>query len=240
VSKGKLIVCSNHTGNLDDIPLRTIEAIKKNKHIFCEFFYRLKQDILDHHQIELKDKEIIEFQENSEHKALALSILSNGNNLVLISEHGLPGVADDGLWLIDFVYNNGYDVEIIPGPSILPTALAFSGIPSQSTDIYFLQLFGRSEKDKRRRIKEISNIDTTIVVLDFSYEIEKLISIFNEELDGDRIAALCINIGMPGQKIIRESLSKLKNKKLSLKENYKDIICVTTLVIQSISKTVNI
>jgi 16S rRNA (cytidine1402-2'-O)-methyltransferase len=240
VSKGKLIVCSNHTGNLDDIPSRTIETIKKNKHIFCEYFYRLKQDILDYHQIDLKDKEIIEFQENSEYKALALSILSSGNNLVFISEHGLPGIADDGLWIIDFVYNNGYDVEIIPGPSIFPTALAFSGIPSQSTDIYFLQLFGRSEKDKRRRIKEISNIDTTIVVLDFSYEIEKLISIFNEELDGDRIAALCINIGMPGQKIIRESLSELKNKKLSLKENYKDIICVTTLVIQSISKTVNI
>jgi 16S rRNA (cytidine1402-2'-O)-methyltransferase len=236
MTKGKLIVCANHIGNLEDIPERTIQAIRDSNYIFCEYFHILSADILLPNKIDTRNKTIIEFEDGERHQDLALSILENGEDIVFICENGLPGFADDGTNLINFIHDSGHEVTLIPGPSILTASLAFAGLPSLSTDVYFLDLFKNSNEDKKDRIRTIKHIDATIVALDFNTTIEDTISIMAEELDENRICALCINIGMPGQKIIREPLHKLKDKSLVIKEEHFDGSYLTTIVIQSISK----
>ena len=79
----------------------------------------------------------LEFFELNEHTDQAtiegyIRLFDNGNNVALISEAGLPAVADPGAQLVALAHRHG--IEIVPavGPSSLMLALMASGLNGQS------------------------------------------------------------------------------------------------------------
>jgi 16S rRNA (cytidine1402-2'-O)-methyltransferase len=61
-----------------------------------------------------------------------LAAALQGHDVGLISEAGLPGVADPGAGLVQAAHELGIDVIALPGPSSLLLALAASGLNGQS------------------------------------------------------------------------------------------------------------
>lgn len=55
-----------------------------------------------------------------------------GNDIGLLSEAGLPGVADPGAAVVQAAHRLAIEVVALPGPSSLPLALAASGFNGQS------------------------------------------------------------------------------------------------------------
>ena len=86
----------------------------------------------------LKGKiEGLEFHELNEHTDDAtvesyLSLFNDGNDVALISEAGLPAVADPGAKLVALAHKNGIRVVPAVGPSSLMMALMASGLNGQS------------------------------------------------------------------------------------------------------------
>lgn len=237
MTTGKFIIAANHIGNIQDIPSRTIEAITNSEHIFCDFYHHFYNDIIKPYQIDVSQKTITAIEGKAEFEDLAESILVSGKDIVFICDNGLPGFADNGLELVKSIYQKNLPVEIIPGPSILPAALAISGISENDSDLYFMQMFSCSTEQKIEKLQSLKGFNVTAVILDFQDYVEDIILWANNILDGSRMVAICINVGMDSQKIIRGTLADLNGVSLNLgKSLTKDHVHVT-IVIETPPKT---
>lgn len=102
--------------------------------------------------------EDIEFHELNEHTPLSeiesyVSLFENGRNVGLVSEAGLPAVADPGAALVAMAHSEGIEVVPLVGPSSLMLALMASGMNGQS--FAFCGYLPVKSEDRRKRLKEI-------------------------------------------------------------------------------------
>jgi len=226
---GKFIIAGNQTGNPEDIPPKTLDAIKNSTHIFCDHLSVFKREVLDLYKIDVSEKSVRETNEIHDETKIAkeaLSILKKGHDVVFITDSGLPGIADKGNRVTDLIYGQGIKVEIIPGPTIPGVAIAISGLPSSAQESYCASFFDYSLKRKHEILSRIKDLSCTIVVLCHPKEVKENIELGIEIFGQSRVAAICKNISMPSQEIIRGPLKELKDKDLSFKN------CRTAIVFQ--------
>ncbi|MBA3883205.1 MAG: 16S rRNA (cytidine(1402)-2'-O)-methyltransferase [Chthoniobacterales bacterium] len=120
-----LYVIGTPIGNLNDITLRALEALKGADVIAAEDtrhsgnllrHFEIRKPLVSYHQ----HNEAMRTQELSER-------LSAGENVALITDAGMPGLSDPGARLIRACIQKGLDYTIIPGVSAILTALVGSG-----------------------------------------------------------------------------------------------------------------
>ncbi|MDD6364948.1 MAG: SAM-dependent methyltransferase [Bacteroidales bacterium] len=106
----------------------------------------------------------LEFYELNEHTDNAtvegyLRLFDNGNDVALISEAGLPAVADPGAQLTSLCHRNG--IEVIPavGPSSLMMALMASGLNGQS--FAFCGYLPAKTDERRARLRAIEKLSAS-------------------------------------------------------------------------------
>lgn len=103
----------------------------------------------------------LEFHELNEHTDIEtiegyISLFSDGRNVGLISEAGLPAVADPGAQLVDLAHRNGIDVIPCTGPSSLMLALMASGLNGQS--FAFCGYLPAKTDERRETLKSIEKL----------------------------------------------------------------------------------
>lgn len=108
-----------------------------------------------------KDFEKVKFYELNEHtQSLAiykfLDDVKTGKNIGLMSEAGIPCVADPGFQIVDFAQQLGIQVKPLIGPSSILLALMASGMNGQQFVFH-----GYLPIDKKERRKTILNIENT-------------------------------------------------------------------------------
>src|SRR5690606_40285427 len=62
---------------------------------------------------------------------LLLEALRSGEDVLLVTDAGMPSVSDPGYRLVTECVAEGLPVTCLPGPSAVTTALAVSGLPSE-------------------------------------------------------------------------------------------------------------
>ena len=100
----------------------------------------------------------LEFHELNEHTAPAeiaplARLFDNGRNVGLISEAGLPAVADPGAALVALCHREGIEVVPLVGPSSLMLALMGSGLNGQS--FAFVGYIPAKTEDRRAAIRRL-------------------------------------------------------------------------------------
>ena len=127
---GILYLVASPIGNLEDITFRAVRILKECDLIACEDT-RHTLKLLNHYGIE---KPLISYHEHNEAERSGELIvrLRDGSSVALISDAGMPLVADPGYRLVTAAVAEGVSVQPIPGPSALVTALAASGLPTDS------------------------------------------------------------------------------------------------------------
>ena len=82
----------------------------------------------------IDELELHELNEHTEAAQIAslLKLFEGGRNVGLLSEAGLPAVADPGAALVELCHRQGIPVVPIVGPSSLMMALMASGMNGQS------------------------------------------------------------------------------------------------------------
>ncbi|MGA7703963.1 MAG: 16S rRNA (cytidine(1402)-2'-O)-methyltransferase, partial [Solirubrobacteraceae bacterium] len=126
---GRLVVCSTPIGNLGDITLRALEALREADAIACEDTRRTRI-LLDRYEIE---GSLVSFHEHNERdRALVLrERIEGGDRVVLVSDAGMPVVSDPGYSLVRACLDRGLPLEVLPGASSVTTALVASGLPAE-------------------------------------------------------------------------------------------------------------
>ena len=125
-----LYVVATPIGNLEDITYRAVRVLREVELIACEDT-RQTHKLLEHYGIQ---KPTISYHEHNEAERSAdlVARLLNGTTIALVSDAGMPLVSDPGYRLVHAAVENGIPVQPIPGPSATLTALAASGLPTDS------------------------------------------------------------------------------------------------------------
>ena len=122
-----LLVCATPIGNLGDVTLRVLDALREADAVLCEDTRRT-QVLLDRYEIRAARLVSVHRHNEARRTAELLPRLAAGETLALVSDAGLPGVNDPGGRLLVSAVEAGHPVTVLPGPSAVETALVASGL----------------------------------------------------------------------------------------------------------------
>lgn len=154
-SAGVLYVVGSPIGNLGDITLRAIETLKAVDRIAAEDTRHTRR-LLSHLGIQGKPLDAIESYTSDARIERLLGQLEAGEDVALVTDAGMPSVSDPGARLVSAAVEAGFEVQCLPGPSAVTTAIALSGLvegpflflgflPRKGEDrAAFLERFGRT------------------------------------------------------------------------------------------------
>ena len=117
-----------------------------------------------------------------------------GHDLGLISEAGLPAVADPGAALVQAAHGAGVPVVALPGPSALLLALAASGLNGQSfAFVGYLPVEAAARDVRIREIEAMSRrLGQTQLIIETPYRNAALLAALVAQLKGDtRLSVSC-------------------------------------------------
>ncbi len=177
-----LIVVPTPIGNLEDITLRALRALHEADLIACEDTRRTGR-LLKHYGIK---KYLVAYHEHNEERlAPELAERARAQKVALVSDAGMPLVSDPGYRLLSACIEAGVDVEVLPGPSALITALVISGLPADT--VVFLGFLPRKGRERTELIARISEERSTFVLFESPHRLGKTL----EELPAEMPVAVC-------------------------------------------------
>jgi 16S rRNA (cytidine1402-2'-O)-methyltransferase len=122
-----------------------------------------------------------------------------GHDVGLISEAGLPAVADPGAALVLAAHALGIKVEALSGPSSLMLALAASGLNGQS--FAFVGYLPVEAAERAARIRELETVSKrgaqTQLVIETPYRNEALLAALVSQLRGDTVLSVSCGLTLP-------------------------------------------
>lgn len=178
-----LYVVATPIGNLGDITLRALEALKSVDLVAAEDT-RHSGMLLKHFEIK---KPFISFHEHNEAMRTAQLVerLAAGENVALITDAGMPGLSDPGARLIRECIKRELPFTIIPGPSAILTALSGSGF---STERFCFRGFLPIKSGQREReLRAAAEREDTTIFFESPYRLTKTLSACIEIMPGRQI-----------------------------------------------------
>jgi 16S rRNA (cytidine1402-2'-O)-methyltransferase len=132
MASGKLFVIGTPLGNLKDISIRALETLETIEVLVCEDS-RVASKLINHYMESghlTKKPRYVPYNEFNEDRIYPqiVQMIHDGALVGLVSDAGMPTISDPGYRLVRAVLDAKLDLEVIPGPTALTTALAWSGI----------------------------------------------------------------------------------------------------------------
>lgn len=182
----KLYIVGTPIGNMQDITLRALDTLKSVPYIACEDT-RHSLPLLNRYEIKAKLIAYHKFNE-VECSGKIVDIILQGNDVALITDAGMPSISDPGAELISRCRQQGVEVQLVPGPTAVASAIALSGI--KCAGFTFLGFLPEKKSDKVSILSRCANNGLPIVVYVAPHDLAKTASTLNEIL-GDRQVYVC-------------------------------------------------
>ena len=159
----------------------------------------------------------LQFFELNEHTDPAtvegyLKLFDGGNDVALISEAGLPAVADPGAQLVALAHRHGIEVIPVVGPSSLMLALMASGLNGQS--FAFCGYIPAKTDERRSRLKTLEKVSAqlrqTQILIETPYRNDSLFADILSVCGAGTKVCVAANITMPDAYIRTKKVSEWK------------------------------
>ena len=234
-----LYIVSTPIGNLDDITLRAINALKNSDLILCEDTRRSIK-LLNHLNIK---KKLISFHKFNERKKISsiIEYIKQGKILSLISDAGTPLISDPGRSLINECLKEKIEVIPIPGASSVISAMSVSGFSDQ---FIFYGFLPKKNNDLEKVLKSLSEINYSQVFFAPSNKLNFYIQNFKKYYSGRKLL-VAKEITKLHEAFYRDDVDNFKLFKTPLKgeltivlseKNYKDKIFNEKEIMQKAKK----
>ena len=163
-----LILAATPIGNLGDASARLREVLASANYIAAEDTRSLLK-LASMLQIKLHAK-LFSLHEHNEHERVQQILeIAESNDVVVVSDAGMPTVSDPGFALVRAAVDAGIDVTVIPGPSAVLAALAVSGLP---TDRFSFEGFlPRKRTDRLKMFRSLQAEQRTMVFFESPHRI---------------------------------------------------------------------
>ena len=201
---GKLFIVPTPIGNLKDITFRAVDVLKEVDFIACEDT-RHSLILFKHYGITTPRRSLHEHNERDRTPTI-IKELQSGKNVALISDAGTPLISDPGFILVHCVLEAGLEVESLPGPCAIISALSLSGLATSK--FYFLGFLPPRKAARIKQFTELSSFPFTMVFYESTHRIKKfLMDAF--EIFGDRQVTLAREMTKKFEEVFRGTLSEL-------------------------------
>lgn len=156
---GQLLFVATPIGNLGDLTLRAKAALEGADVIACEDT-RHAQKLLQHYGIK---KPLLAYHDHNE-AATAAKLITQvlaGTTVAVISDAGLPLIADPGHDVLQQALTRGLEPQVLPGPNAALTALALSGLPTDS--FFFAGFLPPKSGARQQRLAALATVPGTLI-----------------------------------------------------------------------------
>ena len=218
MSKGKLYLIPSPLGDNEPaevIPAPVLELLKSISTYVVEEARTVRRYLsragLKGHIEELRLVELNEHTTPAEVEAM-LPLFDGGNDVGLISEAGLPAVADPGAALVALCHRHG--IEVVPqvGPSSLMLALMGSGLNGQS--FAFRGYLPAKTDERRSAIREVEKLSgalhQTQIFIETPYRNDALLADLLANLNPQTRLCLAADLTLESQTIRTMSVAEWK------------------------------
>ncbi|MHB0995573.1 MAG: 16S rRNA (cytidine(1402)-2'-O)-methyltransferase [Elusimicrobiales bacterium] len=204
-----LYIVPTPIGNLKDITLRALDALKEADAVFCEDTRRTV-NLLNHFGLQ---KKLFRYNEHDEKSvAGAMAWLRSGKSAALVTDGGSPCISDPGKRLVALARSTGVKVTALPGPSAVIAAAAGSGLPCDS--FVFLGFLPRSRGKIVKALKAAFELKKTVILFESPYRLKKFLALAREEFGPGLTAVVAREISKIYEEwtgaLIDETISKIE------------------------------
>lgn len=201
---GQLYLVATPLGNLEDITYRAVRVLGEVDLIAAEDT-RHTLKLLNHFGIKQK---MISYHQHNERERTGeiLDQLLSGLNIALVSDAGMPGISDPGYFLVAAAVKKGITVTPIPGASAVITALAASGLPTNS--FWFQGFLPRKAKEQTGILTELAKTNGTLVFYEAPHRLLATLKNCYQVL-GDRETVIGRELTKVHEEFIRGHLSEI-------------------------------
>lgn len=245
----KLLLGTMPIGNIKDITVRMLDAIKTSDYIICESIDTFKKQITEgnwttkaelveyYHSKTNSDKmhEVATHEQLNDVYDFVIKKLKENKKILVVAEYGSLFIEDPGADLIEKVLNAGFEITVLPGPSIVTTAYVAATIDSPDNikddnvrgSFIFQPFFMIDNKNKEKILEEIKNNFRTMIFLDKTQNIKFLLSLI-DKVFGDRLVVAAFNLTTNKEKIYRgrtKDIINIVNEYETLNGELITIIC---------------
>lgn len=198
-------------GNLEDISFRAIKVLKEVDLILCENVSNT-QKLLKHYEIENNTTNYFANSKLSKIDKI-IDLLKEGKSLALVSDAGMPTISDPGSLLIQKIYEAkkkglDIDIQIIPGPTALTSALALSGFTGREFIFYG---FLPHKKGRETLFKEIGESKKISIFYESVHRLLKTLESLDNYLDENRYLIVAKELTKIHEEVIRGNIKEIKN-----------------------------
>jgi len=197
---GRLVVCPTPIGNLEDVTLRVLSALRDADVVACEDTRRTRV-LLERYGVQAS---LISYHEHNERERAAELVerMRDGAVVALVSDAGMPLVSDPGYVLVQGCVAAGLEVEVLPGPSAALAALVASALPSDAWR------FAGFLPRKRGALIEVLGSPETMVAFESPRRVAATLEVL-ASVDGERPVAVCRELTKVHEEVVRGTAAEL-------------------------------
>ena len=182
---GILYLCATPIGNLEDMTFRSIRKLKEADLIAAEDT-RHTRKLLTHFDIHTALTSYHEHNKFEKGPEL-IDLLLQGKNIVVVSDAGLPGIADPGSHLVELAISADIVVTPIPGANAALSALICSGI--DTTIFSFIGFLPKTTKKRKEVLELIKEQESTLLFYESPHRIKDTLAEMLSILGNRKIVA---------------------------------------------------
>ncbi len=202
---GALVLVATPIGNMGDLAPRAIRALAEADVVACEDTRRTGR-LLATAGVTARRLMVVNDHTEAEASVRLVEAVGRGERVALVTDAGMPGIADPGERLVAAMVDAGLNVEIVPGPSSPLAGLVLSGF---STARFVMEGFlPRRGTDRIRRLETVAAEGRTVVLLEAPHRLVRTVTDLAGACGGDRRVALCRELTKMHEQVWRGTLAE--------------------------------
>ncbi len=202
--KGTVYLVPTPIGNLSDITYRAVEVLRNVHVIACEDTRRTGV-LCAHYQIHTP---LQAYHEHNKEKAtpLLISRLISGESVAVVSDAGMPAIADPGSDLVQHWLQAGGEVVPLPGANAGLTALVASGLSTE--EFHFIGFLPRTTVKREEALRRQATDTATQIIYEAPHRLKETLCAIVQAW-GDRRAVLARELTKKFETFYRGTLLQL-------------------------------
>lgn len=201
-----IILAATPIGNLGDATRRLVDTLEAATVVAAEDT-RTAQRLLTGLGVSNRPRLVALHDHNEKTRAAELVALAAEQDVLVISDAGMPTVSDPGFGLVAEAVAQGVTVTALPGPSAVLTALAVSGLP---TDRFAFEGFlPRKPAERRAAAQALSAESRTLVFFESPARLAASLVDLAAGFGAERRAAVCRELTKLHEEVRRGTLAEL-------------------------------
>jgi 16S rRNA (cytidine1402-2'-O)-methyltransferase len=199
MSPMRLVLVPTPIGNLEDLTLRAIRVLREVEVVACEDTRRTGL-LLRHLGLTTPTLRL-----DQHTMSRARERLAPYRYVAYASDAGTPGISDPGAELVRLAVQEGWEVEVLPGPTALIPALVLSGFPTAPFRFEgFLPIKGRARQE---RLESLPGLQT-VVLYEAPHRLQKTLQELMEIYGAEHPVAVVRELSKLHEEVFRGSLKE--------------------------------